>query len=177
MFYIVGDNGSSAEGQQGTISELLAQNGIPNTIEQQVAALNELGGMEVLGGPKTDNMYHAGWAWAGSTPFKGTKLLGAYFGGTRNPLVISWPGHIKADKTPRSQFSHVNDIVPTIYDIIGIKAPQVVDGFEQDPIDGVSMTYTFADATAEGRKHTQYFDNNGSRGIYHDGWFACTFGP
>ena len=177
VFYIVGDNGSSAEGQQGTISELLAQNGIPNTIEQQVAALNELGGIEVLGGPKTDNMYHAGWAWAGSTPFKGTKLLGAYFGGTRNPLVISWPGHIKADKTPRSQFSHVNDIVPTIYDIIGIKAPQVVDGFEQDPIDGVSMTYTFADATAEGRKHTQYFDNNGSRGIYHDGWFACTFGP
>ena len=177
VFYIVGDNGSSAEGQQGTISELLAQNGIPNTIEQQVAALNELGGIEALGGPKTDNMYHAGWAWAGSTPFKGTKLLGAYFGGTRNPLVISWPGHIKADKTPRSQFSHVNDIVPTIYDIIGIKAPHVVDGFEQDPIDGVSMSYTFADATAEGHKHTQYFDNNGSRGIYRDGWFACTFGP
>ena len=129
VFYIVGDNGSSAEGQQGTISELLAQNGIPNTIEQQLAALNELGGIEVLGGPKVDNMYHAGWAWAGSTPFKGTKLLGAYFGGTRNPLVVSWPSHIKPDKTPRAQFSHVNDIVPTIYDIIGIKAPQVVDGF------------------------------------------------
>ena len=177
VFYIVGDNGSSAEGQQGTISELLAQNGIPNTIDQQLLALDELGGIEALGGPKTDNMYHAGWAWAGSTPFKGTKLLGAYFGGTRNPLVISWPDHIKPDKTPRAQFSHVNDILPTIYDIIGIKAPKVVDGFEQAPIDGVSMAYTFADANAAGRKHTQYFDNNGSRGIYHDGWFACTFGP
>ena len=102
VFYIFGDNGSSAEGQHGTISELLAQNGIPNTIEQQLAALDKLGGIDVLGGPKTDNMYHAGWAWAGGTPFKGTKLLGSYFGGTRNPMVIDWPGHIKHDKTPRA---------------------------------------------------------------------------
>ena len=114
IFYIFGDNGSSAEGQRGTISELLAQNNIPNTLEQQLAALKELGGLDALGGPKTDNMYHAGWAWAGGTPFKGTKLLGAYFGGTRNPMVISWPGHIKPDKTPRQQFHHINDIVPTI---------------------------------------------------------------
>ena len=99
VFYIFGDNGSSAEGQRGTISELLAQNNIPNTVEQQLAALKELGGLEVLGGPKTDNMYHAGWAWAGGTPFKGTKLLGAYFGGTRNPLVIDWPARIKPDTT------------------------------------------------------------------------------
>ncbi len=177
VFYIFGDNGSSAEGQRGTISELLAQNGIPTTMEEQFAALEKLGGLDVLGGPKTDNMYHAGWAWAGDTPFKGTKLLGAYFGGTRNPMVISWPNHIKPDKSPRSQFHHVNDIVPTIYDILGITAPAVVDGFPQDPIDGVSMTYTFADAMAPDKKHTQYFDNNGSRGIYHDGWFACAFGP
>jgi arylsulfatase A-like enzyme len=177
VFYIFGDNGSSAEGQRGTISELLAQNGIPNTVEQQLAALKELGGLEALGGPKTDNMYHAGWAWAGGTPFKGTKLLGAYFGGTRNPLVISWPGRIKHDGTPRAQFHHVNDIVPTIYDILGIQAPKIVDGFKQDPIDGVTMTYTFANAAAPGQKHTQYFDNNGSRAIYHDGWFANTFGP
>jgi arylsulfatase len=177
VFYIFGDNGSSAEGQRGSISELLAQNGIPNTLEQQMAALKDLGGLDVLGSPKVDNMYHAGWAWAGGTPFKGTKLLGAYFGGTRNPLVVSWPTHIQPDKTPRSQFSHVNDIVPTIYDVVGIKPPKVVDGFKQDPIDGVSMVPTFASATVAGRKHTQYFDNNGSRGIYHDGWFAGTFGP
>ena len=79
VFYIFGDNGSSAEGQRGSISELLAQNNIPNTIEQQLAALKELGGLEVLGSPKTDNMYHAGWAWAGGTPFKRTKLVAALF--------------------------------------------------------------------------------------------------
>jgi arylsulfatase len=177
VFYIWGDNGSSAEGQNGSISELLAQNQIPTTVPQQLAVLNELGGLDALGGPKVDNMYHAGWAWAGSTPFHHTKLIASHFGGTRNPLVISWPKGIKADKTPRSQFHHVNDIVPTVYDLLGIKPPQVVDGFKQDPIDGVSMAYNFADAKAPGHKHTQYFENFGSRGIYQDGWFASTFGP
>ena len=177
VFYIFGDNGSSAEGQRGSISELLAQNNIPNTIEQQLAALNDLGGLDALGGPKTDNMYHAGWAWAGSTPLRSTKLVAAHFGGTRNPLVISWPKGIKPDTTPRAQFHHVNDIVPTLYDILGIKLPKIVDGFTQDPFDGVSMRYTFANGTAPGRKSTQYFENNASRGIYHDGWYASTFGP
>ena len=177
VFYIWGDNGSSAEGQQGTISELLAQNQIPNTVEQQMEALDKIGGLAALGGPKTDSMYHAGWAWAGDTPFRYTKLIASHFGGTRNPMAISWPAGIKPDKTPRPQFHHVNDIAPTIYEILGIKPPKVVDGFPQDPIDGTSMVYTFTSATAPGRKHTQYFDNNGSRGIYHDGWFACTFGP
>jgi len=177
VIYIWGDNGSSAEGQAGTISELLAQNQIPNTITQQIDALNKIGGLDELGGPKVDSMYHAGWAWAGDTPFRYTKLIASHFGGTRNPMAISWPAGIKPDKTPRPQFHHVNDIAPTIYEILGIKPPKVVEGFEQDPIDGVSMVYTFADPNAPGRKHTQYFDNNGSRGIYHDGWFACTFGP
>ena len=177
VIYVWGDNGSSAEGQNGTISELLAQNQIPNTIQQQLGALDRIGGLDMLGGPKVDNMYHAGWAWAGDTPFQHTKLIASHFGGTRTPLAISWPARIKPDKTPRSQFHHVNDIVPTIYEIIGITPPKVVDGFEQDPIDGTSMVYTFADAKAPGRKLTQYFDNNGSRGIYHDGWYACTFGP
>lgn len=177
VFYIWGDNGSSAEGQNGSISELLAQNQIPNTIGQQIEALNRLGGLEALGGPKVDNMYHAGWAWAGNTPFHYTKLIASHFGGTRNPLVISWPARIKPDRTPRPQFHHVNDIVPTIYAILGIKPPKVVDGFKQDPVDGVSMVYSFADAKAPTRKSVQYFDNNGSRGIYHDGWYACTFGP
>src|SRR5579862_7491657 len=91
IFYIWGDNGSSAEGQHGTVSELLAQNMIPNTIAQQIEALNKIGGLDALGGPKTDSMYHAGWAWAGDTPFRYTKLIASHFGGTRNPLAISWP--------------------------------------------------------------------------------------
>jgi arylsulfatase len=177
VIYIFGDNGASAEGQNGTISELLAQNGIPNTVEQQIAALDKLGGLDALGGPKTDSMYHAGWAWAGNTPFHHTKLVASHFGGTRNPMVISWPKGIKPDQTPRAQFHHVNDIVPTIYEIAGIKPPKVVDGFVQDPMDGVSLAYTFADAKAPTRKKVQYFDNNGSRAIYQDGWVAATFGP
>ena len=177
VFYIFGDNGSSAEGQNGSISELLAQNQIPNTVQQQLDALNTLGGLAALGGPKVDNMYHAGWAWAGGTPFQHTKLIASHFGGTRNPMAISWPKHIQPDKTPRSQFHHVNDIAPTIYDVLGIQPPKVVDGFKQDPMDGTSMAYTFKDAKIPGRKHTQYFENNGSRGIYQDGWFASTFGP
>ncbi|WP_295384027.1 sulfatase-like hydrolase/transferase [uncultured Thiodictyon sp.] len=177
VFYVFGDNGSSAEGQQGSISELLAQNQIPNTVAQQLAALDQLGGLDALGGPKVDNIYHAGWAWAGDTPFQYTKLIASHFGGTRNPLAVSWPAHIKPDQTPRPQFHHVNDIAPTLYDILHIQPPKVVDGFPQDPIDGTSMAYTFADPKAPGRKLTQYFDNNGSRGIYRDGWYACTFGP
>ena len=177
IFYIWGDNGSSAEGQNGSISELLAQNQIPNTIAQQIKALDELGGLKALGGSLTDNIYHAGWAWAGSTPFKATKLVASHFGGTRNPLVISWPKKIKPDNTPRSQFYHVNDIAPTLYEVLGIKAPKRVNGFEQDPIDGISMLPSFNDSKAPDNKHVQYFDNNGSDGIYKDGWYACTFGP
>ena len=156
---------------------MLAQNQIPNTIAQQIKALDELGGLQALGGSLTDNIYHAGWAWAGSTPFKATKLVASHFGGTRNPLVISWPKKIKPDNTPRSQFYHVNDIAPTLYEVLDIKAPKVVNGFEQDPIDGVSMLPSFHDSAAPDNKHVQYFDNNGSDGIYKDGWYACTFGP
>lgn len=177
VFYIWGDNGSSAEGQSGTISELLAQNQVPSTIDQHIKALNKMGGLAVLGGPRTDNMYHAGWAWAGSTPFKGTKLLGAYFGGIRQPLVVSWPTKIKTDRTPRPQFHHVNDIVPTIYEVVGIQPPKTVNGVNQDPFDGVSMAYSFNNPKAAGQKHTQFFDIMGSRSIYHDGWMASTFGP
>jgi len=177
IFYIWGDNGASAEGQAGTISELLAQNGIPTTIDQHLDALEKLGGLDVLGSAKTDNMYHAGWAWAGSTPYRSTKLIAAHFGGTRNPMAVRWPKQIKPDATPRTQFHHVNDIVPTIYEVVGITPPSVVNGFPQDPIQGVSMAYTFNDAAAQDRKKTQYFEIMASRGIYHDGWFAGAFGP
>ena len=177
IFYVFGDNGSSAEGQAGTISELLAQNGIPNTVEQHLKAMESLGGLAALGGPSMDNMYHSGWAWAGSTPFQATKLVAAYFGGTRNPLVVSWPARIKADKAPRTQFHHVNDIVPTIYEVLGITPPKSVNGQPQDPIDGTSMKYSFNDASAKDQKTEQYFENSGSRALYKDGWIASAFGP
>ncbi len=177
IFYVWGDNGSSAEGLYGSISEQLAQNGIPTTIPQHLKALDELGGLDALGGPKTDNMYHAGWAWAGSTPYKATKLVAAHFGGTRQPMAVSWPKGIKADAAPRAQFHHVIDIVPTIYEVTKITPPRVVNGVPQDSIDGVSMAYTFADARAKGRRTTQFFDIMASRSIYHDGWFACAMGP
>jgi arylsulfatase A-like enzyme len=177
IFYIWGDNGASAEGQNGTISELLAQNGIPSTTKQQIKALDALGGLKVLGSPKTDNMYHAGWAWAGGAPYQYTKLIASHFGGTRNPLAVRWPAKIKPDPTPRAQFLHVNDLVPTIYDLVGITPPRVVNGIPQDPFDGVSFTSTFNDAKAKEVKHTQYFEIMGSRAVYHDGWIASAFGP
>ncbi len=177
VLYIWGDNGSSSEGLDGTISEQLAQNGIPTKISQHIDALEELGGLDAIGGEKTDNMYHAGWAWAGSTPYKGTKLQGAYFGGTRQPMAVSWPRKIMADKTPRPQFHHVVDVVPTVYELLEIPTPQVVNGFTQDPFDGVSMAYSLADPDAPGSRHTQFFDIMASRGVYQDGWFACARGP
>ena len=177
IFYVWGDNGSSAEGQNGTISELLAQNGIPSTVKQHIKALDELGGLDALGSPKTDNQYHAGWAWAGSTPYKGTKLLASHFGGTRNPMAVRWPAKIKPDATPRPQFHHCNDIVPTIYEVVGITPPLEVNGIPQDPIDGVSFAYSFGDPKAKGQLLTQYFEIMGSRSIYHDGWMASAFGP
>ncbi len=148
-----------------------------STIEEHIEVLNrDYGGLAALGGPLLDTMYHHGWAWAGDTPFKSTKLVAGHFGGTRTPLVVSWPARIKPDKTPRPQFHHVNDIVPTIYEILGITPPQTFNGVEQTPLDGVSMVYTFDDPQAPTRKKTQYFNIITSRGIYRDGWFAAVQG-
>jgi len=178
IIYINSDNGPSAEGMNGTISELLAQNSMPSTVEQQIEVLNrDYGGMEALGGPKLDIMYHHGWAYSGASPFQGTKLVAAYLGGTRTPLVISWPKKIEHDGNVRPQFHHVNDIAPTIYEILNITPPKVVNGVEQDPMDGVSMAYTFNQPEAKTTKQTQYFEILGSRGIYHEGWMASVFGP
>jgi arylsulfatase A-like enzyme len=94
IFYIWSDNGASAEGQSGTISELLAQNGIPSTVQDHIRTMNELGGLDILGSPKADNMFHAGWAWGTSTPLKATKLAAGFFGGTRTPMAVSWPKSI-----------------------------------------------------------------------------------
>lgn len=177
FFYIWGDNGSSGEGQNGTIAELLAQNGIPTTVRQHIDALDELGGLDVLGSPLVDNQYHAGWAWAGSTPYKGMKLLASHLGGTRNPLAVRWPSKIAADPVPRDVFLHCTDVVPTIYEVVGIEAPRVVYGEQQMPLAGASFARTLADRVASGGKKTQYFEIMGSRGIYHDGWLACARGP
>jgi len=178
VIYINGDNGSSAEGLEGSISELLAQNGMPSTIEQQQKVLNEeYGGLDALGGPLLESIYHHGWAWTGSTPFKSTKLVAAHFGGTRNPMVISWPAKIKHDTKVRSQFTHVNDIAATIYDILDITPPDFYNGVAQDKIDGNSFASSFNNVDAKSLTTTQYFEIMGSRGIYKDGWFAGTFGP
>jgi arylsulfatase A-like enzyme len=177
IMYIWGDNGSSGEGQNGTISELLAQNLIPSTVDQHLAALDELGGLDALGTPATDNQYHAAWAWAGSTPYQGMKLLASHLGGTRNPMFVQWPGHIEPDPVPRTQFHHVIDIVPTIYEILGISHPERIAGIPQDPIDGISLAYSIDDQDAPGRRRTQYFEIMGSRAIYSDGWMASAIGP
>ena len=178
IIYINSDNGPSSEGMNGTISELLAQNAMPSTIDQQLEVLNkDYGGMDALGGPQLDVMYHHGWAYAGASPFQSTKLVAAHFGGTRTPLVISWPKKIKHDGKVRSQFHHVNDIAATLYEILEITPPKIVNGVEQQPLDGTSMVYTFNKPNAKCAKATQYFEVMGSRGVYHDGWFAGTFGP
>lgn len=177
FFYIWGDNGSSGEGQNGTIAELLAQNGIPTTVRQHIDALDALGGLDVLGSPLVDNQYHAGWAWAGSTPYKGMKLLASHLGGTRNPMAVRWPAKITADPTPRDVFLHCTDVVPTIYEVVGIAPPRTVAGEQQIPIAGASFARTLADRSAPGGKKTQYFEIMGSRAIYDDGWLACARGP
>ena len=177
VVYIWGDNGSSGEGQDGTISELLAQNAIATEIDEHIKVLDDLGGLDAIGSPLVDNMYHAGWAWAGSTPYQGLKLMGAYFGGTRNPMAIKWPKGIKPDPKPRAQFHHCNDLVPTIYELVGITPPKVLNGVTQDPVHGTSFAYAFNAPDAPGQLKTQFFDIFGSRSVYHDGWIAGAVGP
>ncbi len=178
IFYVLSDNGASAEGAGGTINEILSISGVPIPFAQQMKILDaQYGGLAALGGPKISNMYHAGWAWAGESPFQGTKLVAGYFGGTRVPMAVSWPKRIAADAAVRGQFHHVNDIAPTIYELIGIAPPASVRGVAQLPLDGVSLAYSFSEAEAATRKPAQYFEIFGSRGIYADGWMASVFGP
>jgi arylsulfatase A-like enzyme len=169
LFYIVGDNGSSAEGGlEGTYNELLALNGIPSDIASQLPHIDE------WGGPNTFPHFAVGWAHAGNSPFQWTKQVASHFGGTRNPLVVHWPQGIKAKNALRSQFHHVIDIAPTALAAAGIPEPTSVDGTRQRPMDGVSMLYAFDDPQAKDRRTTQYFEMFGNRAIYHDGWVAAT---
>ena len=169
VFYIAGDNGSSAEGgMNGVFNENTFFNGVPEPIEAQLKHIDQ------LGGPMAYSHYAAGWAVAGDTPFTWTKQVASNFGGTRDGMVIYWPKGIKAKDELRSQFHHVIDVAPTILDVAGLPQPKMVDGIVQTPIQGVSMAYTFDDARAKGRHETQYFEIAGNRAIYHDGWLAGT---
>jgi arylsulfatase A-like enzyme len=170
VFYIVGDNGASPEGGvTGTDNEAKRFNGIFDSVEANRKLLDK------LGGPMAYNNYAVGWAYAGSTPFKWTKQIASHFGGTRNPLVIFWPKRIRDKGGLRTQFHHVVDIAPTIYEAVGIHPPAAVNGIAQKPIEGVSLAYTFDHAEAKGRHVTQYFEMLGSRALYHDGWVAAAF--
>ncbi|MFY9940105.1 MAG: arylsulfatase [Silvibacterium sp.] len=180
IIYIDGDNGTSAEGSvYGTFNQYTAYNGILNEPEvKPVQAMNLLH-YDDWGSNKTYPHMSVAWSWAFDTPFKWTKQVASHFGGTRQGLAISWPGHIKDAGGIRTQFHHVIDIVPTILEAAGIQAPEMVNGIKQKPIEGVSMVYTFdqANANAPSKRDTQYFEMVGNRAIYHDGWVAATTPP
>ena len=169
FFYIVGDNGSSAEGgPEGTYNEMMALSGIVGKAEQMMDHIDD------WGGPTTFPHFAIGWAWAGDTPFQWTKQVASHFGGTRNGMVLHWPKGIKSKGEVRSQFSHVVDVAPTALEAAKLPQPKTVNGVMQRPMDGVSMLYTVDDARAKDRHTTQYFEMFGNRGIYKDGWVACT---
>lgn len=170
VIFIMGDNGASAEGtMQGTTNEVAtAANGVTESLSYLLSMIDE------LGGPLTYNHYPVGWAHAMDAPMQWTKQVASHFGGTRNGMAISWPARIKDKGGIRAQFSHVIDIVPTIYEAIGITPPTVMDGAQQKPLEGTSFVYTFDNANAAERHTTQYFELVGNRAIYKDGWMAST---
>jgi arylsulfatase A-like enzyme len=169
VIFIEGDNGPSAEGgPHGLLFEQSPFNHNQETLRYALSRIDD------IGGPTTYNIYPAGWAWAMATPFKWFKQIASHFGGTRNGMVVSWPGHTQDDDKMRSQFCYIADITPTILDAIGIPAPQSVDGVTQMPFDGKSLTYTFDEPNSASRRHTQYFEIMQNIGIYHDGWVAAT---
>jgi arylsulfatase A-like enzyme len=175
VIYICGDNGTSPEGTlNGTFNQFTSYNGV---LDVPVAA--QMKAYDAWGSAGTYPHMAVAWAWAFDTPFKWTKQVASHFGGTRQGLCISWPGHIADVGGIRHQFHHVIDIVPTILEACGIRAPETVDGIKQKAIEGVSMAYTFdkANADSPSARKTQYFELVANRGIYNDGWYACTTPP
>ncbi|WP_129781955.1 arylsulfatase [Peristeroidobacter soli] len=161
ILYIVGDNGAAGIGPvDGYTSGA-------RTVQEQLRRADELGGPAV-----TFNYYSRGWAWAGNTPFRYWKSVASHLGSVRTPLVVSWPAHIKDKDGLRSQFTHVNDVAATLYEVSGITPPSVVNGVAQQPLDGVSFSATFDSAAVLSSHRTQYFEILGSRALYHDGWIA-----
>lgn len=167
VLYILGDNGASAEGGiEGTLNETLRLNGIEDDTARIVSQL------DTLGTPDSYAHYPTGWAVAMDTPYQWTKQVASHYGGTRNGLVVHWPDGIAARGEVRHQWHHVVDVLPTLLESAGVPVPAVVDGVEQQPLDGVSFRYSFDDAGAPERHVTQYFEMFGNRGIYHHGWTA-----
>ena len=175
IIYIVGDNGTSPEGTVlGTPNQYTSYNGI---LEFPVA--EQLKQYDAWGSASTYPHMAVAWAWTFDAPFKWTKQIASHFGGTQQGMAISWPARIKDVGGIRTQFHHMIDIVPTILEVSGIKAPTTVNGIAQSPIEGVSMAYTFdkANATAPSTRKTQYFEMFSNRGIYNEGWYANTTPP
>jgi arylsulfatase A-like enzyme len=168
VFYLQGDNGASLESLTGTHNDLAALLGIEPT---DASLAREI---DAHGGPNTYGNYPAPWAWATNAPFQWGKQIASHLGGLRDGLVISWPKRITQAGQLRSQFHHVIDIAPTIYEAAGITPPQVIDGHAQQPIDGVSMVYTFEHGNAPSTHREQYFELHGNRSYYKDGWLAST---
>ncbi len=169
FIYIVGDNGASAEGQMnGAYNEMSFFNGAPESTADMLKHYDE------WGSESTYPHYPAGWAVAMDSPFSYTKQVASDFGGTRNGMVIHWPNRIKARGEVRSQFSHVVDIAPTVYEACKVPAPKTVNGIDQDPLEGTSLVYSFDNVGARETHAVQYFEMFGNRAIYSDGWYART---
>ena len=174
VIYIWGDNGASMEGTlTGSFNETTFFNGVVLDADEQMEIIEKFGGVEELGGFHTAPHFAAAWAHANNTPFPWGKQMASHLGGTRDPMVMAWPGRIAADKAVRSQFTHCIDVVPTILELAGIPEPTKVDGIDQEPMDGTSFAYTLDEAQAPEQHTVQYFENYGSRAIYKDGWWAC----
>lgn len=169
VFYIAGDNGTSAEGGlNGMFNEYTYFNGIPEQVPDMLARI------DTWGGPETYPHMAAGWAVAFNSPFEWVKQVASSFGGTRVGMVVHWPDGIDATDELRTQFSHVIDVAPTVLEAVGLPEPTIVNGTPQIPMDGISLLYSFDDGAAEARRMTQYFEIAGNRAIYHDGWLAGT---
>lgn len=168
VIYIAGDNGASLEGNLTGTDNLMEQvNGI------QPTAAEVLEHLDSIGGPLSNPHYPAGWAWAGNTPFQWGKRIGSHLGGTRDPLVVSWPGHIRDPGATRSQYLHIIDVLPTVLEAARIKLPASVNGVVQQPVNGLSFLKTLGDSSAPDERTTQYFEMHGNRAIYSNGWLAA----
>src|SRR5271156_5746896 len=171
VYYIIGDNGASAEGTlNGAYNEMANFNGLA-ALETPEFLMERL---DKLGGPESYNHYAVGWAHALDTPYQWTKQVASHWGGTRNGTIVHWPKGVKGTGQLRTQFHHVIDVAPTILELAGLPQPTFVNGVQQHPIEGVSMAYSFNDAKAAEAHETQYFEMFGNRGIYHKGWTAVT---